>query len=122
MLCPDQVAQCGEDFLAFPGGTLDAEFLLGQQKVGATAQSVRMIAPEHSLTPVDNLFLQVPGLGQVALTGEDGGQHHPCGKRVRVIVTEPVSQPGCGGLGLGSRADVILIEAQGGGDVQPADE
>ena len=122
MLRPDQRAQCGEDLLALSGRAVDSKLLLGQQQVGATAQGIRMIVPEHSFPTDEDLFLQVPGLGQVALAGQYGRQDHSRGKRVRVIVAEPVLQPADGGLRLGPRADEILLDAQGGGDVQPADK
>ena len=64
MLGPDQRAKCGEDLLALSGRARHSELLLGQQQVGATAQGIRMIFPEHPFPRADDLFLQVPGLGR----------------------------------------------------------
>src|SRR5438128_575787 len=68
------------------------------------------------------LLFYCSGVSQAALACDDGGEDHLRGQRVRMGCAEPGFQAFGGQPGSGQRWLVMLLEAQGGGYVELADE
>lgn len=107
MVGADQHLKLRDHRLTFARRTGVPELMPGQQKVGATAQSVRMGGPESHGHGAGSKRLHLRRRVQVALVRQQDAVHHRRGERVRMLRTQGWLKPFDGDLDDVARLTVL---------------
>src|ERR1022692_4808077 len=122
MFGAEQPGELFDNHLALRGCPFHRLLMQREQHVRATSQSIGMPLSQGKRKLIGSLLLQRPSISEIALTCQGSRQDHLRGQRIRMTCAEPGLQPLSGRPGTGQRRLVLLLQAQGGGYVDLADE